>query len=66
MRGRERYEILKKLNDSLELSDVVPASDAEKYRQKFMTKNKKENRESSEPKQGKKLMVKDEGRSDSD
>ncbi|NP_571402.1 cellular tumor antigen p53 isoform X2 [Danio rerio] len=66
VRGRERYEILKKLNDSLELSDVVPASDAEKYRQKFMTKNKKENRESSEPKQGKKLMVKDEGRSDSD
>nr|4CZ5_A Chain A, CELLULAR TUMOR ANTIGEN P53 [Danio rerio]4CZ5_B Chain B, CELLULAR TUMOR ANTIGEN P53 [Danio rerio]4CZ5_C Chain C, CELLULAR TUMOR ANTIGEN P53 [Danio rerio]4CZ5_D Chain D, CELLULAR TUMOR ANTIGEN P53 [Danio rerio]4CZ6_A Chain A, CELLULAR TUMOR ANTIGEN P53 [Danio rerio]4CZ6_B Chain B, CELLULAR TUMOR ANTIGEN P53 [Danio rerio]4CZ6_C Chain C, CELLULAR TUMOR ANTIGEN P53 [Danio rerio]4CZ6_D Chain D, CELLULAR TUMOR ANTIGEN P53 [Danio rerio]4CZ7_A Chain A, CELLULAR TUMOR ANTIGEN P53 [Danio r len=23
VRGRERYEILKKLNDSLELSDVV-------------------------------------------
>lgn len=34
VRGRERYEMLKKINDSLELNDLVPSSDIEKYRQK--------------------------------
>lgn len=35
VRGKERYEMLKKINDSLELSDVVPPSDVDKYRQKL-------------------------------
>ncbi|KAK9974829.1 hypothetical protein ABG768_022898 [Culter alburnus] len=66
VRGRERFEMLKKINDSLELSDVVPPSDVDKYRQKLVSKNKKErDGQTPEPKRGKKLMVKDE-KSDSD
>ncbi|CAB1315850.1 unnamed protein product, partial [Coregonus sp. 'balchen'] len=34
IRGKEKYEMLKKLNDCLELSELVPAADADKYRQK--------------------------------
>ena len=34
VRGRQRYEMLKKINDSFELNDLVPSSDIEKYRQK--------------------------------
>ncbi|GAA6082321.1 cellular tumor antigen p53 isoform X1 [Tachysurus ichikawai] len=33
--GRERYEFLKKINDGLELSDLVPPADQERYRQKL-------------------------------
>lgn len=35
VKGKERYEILKKINDSLELSDVMPPCDLDKYRQKL-------------------------------
>ncbi|XP_059406985.1 cellular tumor antigen p53 isoform X1 [Carassius carassius] len=66
VRGKERYEMLKKINDSLELSDVVPPSEIDRYRQKILTKGKKEkDGQTPEPKRGKKLMVKDE-KSDSD
>ncbi|XP_072544287.1 cellular tumor antigen p53 isoform X2 [Salminus brasiliensis] len=62
VRGRERYEFLKKINDSLELSDVVPPAEAEKYRQKHFSKSSKKEREGAapEPKRGKKLLVKEE------
>ncbi|XP_016137219.1 cellular tumor antigen p53-like isoform X1 [Sinocyclocheilus grahami] len=66
VRGKERYEMLKKINDSLELSDVVPPSDMDRYRQKLFTKGKKEkDGQTTEPKRSKKLMLKDE-KSDSD
>nr|XP_055054979.1 cellular tumor antigen p53 isoform X1 [Misgurnus anguillicaudatus]XP_055054980.1 cellular tumor antigen p53 isoform X1 [Misgurnus anguillicaudatus]XP_055054982.1 cellular tumor antigen p53 isoform X1 [Misgurnus anguillicaudatus]XP_055054988.1 cellular tumor antigen p53 isoform X1 [Misgurnus anguillicaudatus] len=66
VRGKERYEMLKKINDGLELSDMVPPSDIDKYRQKLLSKNKKEKDcQPPEPKRGKKLLVKDE-KSDSD
>ncbi|XP_051523004.1 cellular tumor antigen p53-like isoform X2 [Myxocyprinus asiaticus] len=66
VRGKERFEMLKKINDSLELSDIVPPSDLDKYRQKVVSKTKKEkDGQAPEPKRGKKLMVKDE-KSDSD
>uniref|UniRef100_A0AAR2IUV7 Cellular tumor antigen p53 n=1 Tax=Pygocentrus nattereri TaxID=42514 RepID=A0AAR2IUV7_PYGNA len=66
VRGRERYEFLKKINDGLELSDVVPPADAEKYRQKLHSKSSRKERDGApEPKRGKKLLVKEE-KSDSD
>ncbi|XP_039602918.1 cellular tumor antigen p53 isoform X1 [Polypterus senegalus] len=66
VRGRERYEMLKRINDSLELKDVIPHTDLEKYRQKLNLKNSnRKDREKVEPKEGKKLLVKEE-KSDSD
>ncbi|XP_048857341.1 cellular tumor antigen p53 isoform X1 [Brienomyrus brachyistius] len=67
IRGKERYEMLKKINQSLELGDVVPLADQEKYRQKLQSKTAKreKEREAPEPKRGKKLLVKEE-KSDSD
>lgn len=56
VRGRERYEMLKKINDSLELNDLVPPSDADRYRQR-LSKGISRN-ESVEPKPGKKRLVK--------
>ncbi|KAI1903327.1 hypothetical protein AGOR_G00026060 [Albula goreensis] len=68
VRGRERYEMLKKINESLELKDLVPAADVDKYRQKLHSKStskREKEREGVEPKRGKKLLVKEE-KSDSD
>lgn len=66
VKGKERYEMLKKINDSFELSDVVPPSEMDKYRQKLLTKDKKEkDGQTPEAKKGTKLLVKDE-KSDSD
>ncbi|XP_067112734.1 cellular tumor antigen p53 isoform X1 [Osmerus mordax] len=66
VRGKERFEILKKINDGLELSDLVPAADAERYRQKPPAKStKKEKDGPGVPKKGKRLLVKEE-KSDSD
>ncbi|KAG9281523.1 cellular tumor antigen p53 isoform X1 [Astyanax mexicanus] len=62
VRGRERFEFLKKINDGLELSDLVPPADAEKYRQKLLCKSSRKEKEAAapEPKRGKKLLVKEE------
>ncbi|XP_031428402.1 cellular tumor antigen p53-like isoform X2 [Clupea harengus] len=67
VRGRERYEMLKKINDSLELNDLVPSSDIEKYRQKHSKGGNKRERDgcTMEPKRGKRRLVKEE-KSDSD
>ncbi|XP_060768590.1 cellular tumor antigen p53 isoform X1 [Neoarius graeffei] len=67
VRGRERYEFLKKINDGLELSDLVPPADQEKYRQKLLSKTCRKERDgaAAEPKRGKKRLVKEE-KSDSD
>uniref|UniRef100_A0A4W4GBR5 Cellular tumor antigen p53 n=1 Tax=Electrophorus electricus TaxID=8005 RepID=A0A4W4GBR5_ELEEL len=66
VRGKERYEMLKKINDGLELNDMVPPADVEKYRQKLLTRSRKEKDGAApEPKRGKRLMVKEE-KSDSD
>ncbi|KAL0970386.1 hypothetical protein UPYG_G00241270 [Umbra pygmaea] len=63
VRGRERYEWLKKINDSLELMDHVPPADQEKYKKRCSTKNTKKG--SMAPKNGKRLLTKEE-KSDSD
>ncbi|KAG9351700.1 hypothetical protein JZ751_022951 [Albula glossodonta] len=60
--------MLKKINESLELKDLVPAADVDKYRQKLHSKStskREKEREGVEPKRGKKLLVKEE-KSDSD
>ncbi|KAI5086534.1 cellular tumor antigen p53 isoform 2, partial [Silurus meridionalis] len=67
VRGRERYEFLKKINDGLELSDLVPPADQEQYRQKLLSKRWRKEKDGApaEPKRGKKRLVKEE-KSDSD
>ncbi|CDQ97154.1 unnamed protein product [Oncorhynchus mykiss] len=65
IRGKEKYEMLKKFNDSLELSELVPVADADKYRQKRLTKRVAKRDFGVGPKKGKKLLVKEE-KSDSD
>ncbi|KAI1898838.1 hypothetical protein AGOR_G00076470 [Albula goreensis] len=66
IRGRERYNMLKKINDSLELGDLVPPADVEKYKQKLIPKSaSKRESERTEPRKGKKLLMKG-GKSDTD
>uniref|UniRef100_A0A4W5PIT3 Cellular tumor antigen p53 n=1 Tax=Hucho hucho TaxID=62062 RepID=A0A4W5PIT3_9TELE len=63
VRGREHYEWLKKINDSLELMDHVPPAEQEKYKKKGSAKILKQ--EAMAPKSGKRLLTK-EDKSDSD
>uniref|UniRef100_A0AAZ3R767 Cellular tumor antigen p53 n=1 Tax=Oncorhynchus tshawytscha TaxID=74940 RepID=A0AAZ3R767_ONCTS len=63
VRGRQRYEWLKKINDSLELMDRIPPAEQEKYKKKGFSKSRKQ--EALAPKSGKRMLTK-EGRSDSD
>ncbi|CDQ78577.1 unnamed protein product [Oncorhynchus mykiss] len=63
VRGRQRYEWLKKINDSLELMDRIPPVEQEKYKKKGFSKSRKQ--EALAPKSGKRMLAK-EGRSDSD
>ncbi|KAM9406758.1 cellular tumor antigen p53-like isoform 3-T3 [Salvelinus alpinus] len=63
VRGREHYEWLKKINDSLELMDHIPPAEQEKYKKKRSAKILKQ--EAMAPKSGKRLLTK-EDRSDSD
>ncbi|XP_030635416.1 cellular tumor antigen p53-like [Chanos chanos] len=66
VRGRERFEMFKRLNDSLELMDLMPAADQEKYRQKQAAKSVLVSEPGPvQPKNGKRLLTKDE-RSDTD
>ncbi|KAG9349175.1 hypothetical protein JZ751_029499 [Albula glossodonta] len=58
IRGRERYNMLKKINDSLELADMVPPADVEKYNQRLIAKSaSKRESEQTEPRKGKKLLM---------
>ncbi|XP_051983435.1 cellular tumor antigen p53-like [Xyrauchen texanus] len=62
VRGKDRFEMLKKINSSLELMDVMPVTEQEKYRQK---RNASKNKQPCiQPKSGKKLLLK--GKSDSE
>ncbi|XP_020347202.1 cellular tumor antigen p53-like isoform X4 [Oncorhynchus kisutch] len=63
VRGREHYEWLKKINDSLELMDHIPPAEQEKYKKKGSAKILKQ--EAMAPKSGMRLLTK-EDRSDSD
>ncbi|XP_052005817.1 cellular tumor antigen p53-like isoform X2 [Xyrauchen texanus] len=59
VRGKERYEMLKKINSSLELMDVMPVGDQEKYRQKRSHRTASKNEQPCiQPKSGKKLHLK--------
>lgn len=61
IRGRDRFNMLKTINDSLELIDVIPAADKDKYRQKSTSKSlKKSGKDPQNPSQGKKLLQRDE------
>ncbi|KAL1270847.1 hypothetical protein QQF64_029863, partial [Cirrhinus molitorella] len=57
IRGKERFEMLRTINASLELMHMMPAADQEKYRQKRNAL--KPDQASLQPKSGKKLLVKD-------
>ncbi|KAJ8384381.1 hypothetical protein AAFF_G00205140 [Aldrovandia affinis] len=68
VRGKERFEMFKKINESLELKDLMPAAELDKYRQKLHSKStskRERERDGVEPKRGKKVLVKEE-KSDSD
>lgn len=58
VRGKERFNMLKTINDGLELMDAIPAADKDKYRQK--RNSKKCGKDPQRPSQGKKLLQKDE------
>ncbi|XP_069776130.1 cellular tumor antigen p53 isoform X3 [Narcine bancroftii] len=64
VKGRERYEMLKKILEALEVSDLVPGNVVEAYRQQQRPKAAQKKKGSAEMKKGKKLLVK--GEMDSD
>ncbi|XP_078284285.1 cellular tumor antigen p53-like [Rhinoraja longicauda] len=66
VRGRERYEMLKKIMEAMEVKDLIPSNVVEAYRhqrQRLKAAQSKE-RGSTELKKGKKLLVKAEHDSD--
>nr|QJF53856.1 tumor antigen p53-like [Gobiocypris rarus] len=54
IRGKQRYDMLKTINTSLELMHMVPVADQEMYRQKRHTS--KHDQSSLQPKSGKKHL----------
>ncbi|XP_078061231.1 cellular tumor antigen p53-like [Mustelus asterias] len=63
--GRGRYEMMKKLNESLEIRDIIPSEVIDTYKQKHKLQVKAAQRkEGTELKKGKKLLVKAERDSD--
>ncbi|GCC40198.1 hypothetical protein chiPu_0024239, partial [Chiloscyllium punctatum] len=65
VRGRERYELLKKINHALEVQDLVPDTVIEAYRKQQKHRLKAaQDKDGPEIKKGKKLLVKDERDSD--
>uniref|UniRef100_A0A3B1IZN4 Cellular tumor antigen p53 n=1 Tax=Astyanax mexicanus TaxID=7994 RepID=A0A3B1IZN4_ASTMX len=60
VRGKERFNMLKKINDSLELMDAMPVADKDKYKVKRASKNfTKQEPDLLQRSSGKKLLVKD-------
>ncbi|XP_026865752.1 cellular tumor antigen p53-like [Electrophorus electricus] len=60
VRGKERFNMLKTINDSLELMDTMSASDKDKYRQKRASKSSSRRElHDIEPSPGKRLLLKD-------
>ncbi|XP_072544013.1 cellular tumor antigen p53-like [Salminus brasiliensis] len=61
VRGKERFNMLKTINDSLELMDAMPAADKDKYKLKRASKSfTKQEQDLIQRTTGKKLLVKDE------
>ncbi|XP_062904786.1 cellular tumor antigen p53-like [Mobula hypostoma] len=61
IQGRELYELLKKIKEALEVSDLIPPSVVDAYRQQKQQKQlQKKEKGSAEVRKGKKLLVKDE------
>ncbi|TRY81582.1 hypothetical protein DNTS_012092 [Danionella cerebrum] len=60
VKGKTRYNILKQINDGLDLLSVMPSADIDMYKQMLTQKKDKD------PKKGKRRMLKEEARSDSD
>lgn len=66
VRGRERYEMLKKLMEAMEVKDLIPSRVVEAYRQQrqHLKGTQPKERAGTEVKKGKKLLVKCERDSD--
>lgn len=60
VRGKERFKMLKTINDSLELMDAMPVADKDKYKLKRASRNfTKQEPDLLQRSSGKKLLVKD-------
>ncbi|XP_043932626.1 cellular tumor antigen p53-like isoform X2 [Protopterus annectens] len=60
VRGKERYEMLKKVNDALEIQDHLSPQDLDRIKQQKQKNSTKKDKEVLELKKGKKLLVKEE------
>ncbi|XP_036453058.1 cellular tumor antigen p53-like [Colossoma macropomum] len=60
VRGKDRYNMLKKINDSLELMDAMTAAEKDKYKQKRASKGlTKHEQDLIQPNPGKRLLLRD-------
>uniref|UniRef100_UPI00398EBDF9 cellular tumor antigen p53-like n=1 Tax=Pristiophorus japonicus TaxID=55135 RepID=UPI00398EBDF9 len=64
VRSRERYELLKKINEALEIRELIPSSVIETYRQQQKQKHRLKAAHRKEMTKGKKLLLKEERDSD--
>ncbi|XP_029436809.1 cellular tumor antigen p53 isoform X2 [Rhinatrema bivittatum] len=60
VRGRDRYEFLKKINDAFECQDYVSQQELEKIKQQKQLVKSRRERDTVAPKKGKRLLQKDE------